>query len=164
MDPSPRQSALIEELHAERARLANPIDRVVFDNARHQELPGLPVGLWLLAFPASEVVGDLGVTPVTSPEPADPAAGTKAADRRDMTKVLIHAMNPARRSAFDLMRRQSLRARAPMRCYFLNEVMGTSLAGALEDLGWLTILPGRKGRPSQIHLTDVGLWILGGAS
>lgn len=79
---------------------------------------------------------------------------------------MIHAMNEARRSAFDLMRRQGLRApgSGPMRCYFLNEVTTSSIAWALEDLGWLTILQGRKGRFSQIYLTDIGVWILGDAS
>jgi hypothetical protein len=79
--------------------------------------------------------------------------------------TMIHAMNEARRSAFDLMRRQSLRTgRGLAEVYFLGDVTTHSIAHALEDLGWLTILPGRKGRPSQIRLTDVGLWVLGGAS
>lgn len=80
----------------------------------------------------------------------------------------IHAMNEARRGAFDLMRRQNLRfdgrrKAPPMRTYFRDDVMGPSMADALEDLGWLEVLSGRRGRPSQIHLTDVGAWILGGA-
>jgi hypothetical protein len=83
---------------------------------------------------------------------------------------MIHSMNEARRVAFDLMRRQNLRLDGrrkgipSMRAYFRDDVMGASVANALEDLGWLTVLPGRRGRRSQICLTDVGVWILGGAS
>lgn len=84
----------------------------------------------------------------------------------------VHAMNAGRREAFDMMRRQSLRAAsracassAPLwATYFRDEVMGASMADALEDLGWLTVLPGRRGRPSQIHLTEIGMWVLGGAT
>lgn len=41
---------VIAELRAERAELTNPFDRIAFDNQRDARLPGLPVGLWLLAF------------------------------------------------------------------------------------------------------------------
>lgn len=78
--------------------------------------------------------------------------------------MAIHAMNQTRRDAFDMMRRLSLKSGPPWRTYFLRDVMGDSMAGALEDLGWLTVLPGRRGRPSQIHLTEIGMWVFGGAS
>jgi hypothetical protein len=48
------QARAIELLHLERALLANPFDRIVFDNQHIAELPGLPVGLWLLAHPLQE--------------------------------------------------------------------------------------------------------------
>lgn len=80
--------------------------------------------------------------------------------------MAIHTMNEARRSAFNLMRAQERRLglKAPMRCYFRDDVMCRGLAANLAKLGWLTVLPGYKGRPSQIHLTDIGMWVLGGAS
>jgi hypothetical protein len=49
--PSETQAHAIERLHRERALLTSPIDRIVFDNQRVAALPGLPVGLWLLAYP-----------------------------------------------------------------------------------------------------------------
>ncbi len=82
--------------------------------------------------------------------------------------VMIHAMNRARQEAFDAMRRlnapYSVTPKGGFRTYWLDSVMGSSMADALDDLGWLTVSPSRKGRPSQIHLTDIGVWILGGAS
>lgn len=80
--------------------------------------------------------------------------------------AVIHAMNSARRDAFDLMRRQNAkyaRKSGPMLTYFEREVMGSSMSNALEDLGWLTRSPGRNGRLTTITLTDFGLWVLGGA-
>lgn len=43
------QGFRIRRLAAERAKLTNPIDRIVFDN---QWVDGLPVGLWLMAHEA----------------------------------------------------------------------------------------------------------------
>ena len=79
---------------------------------------------------------------------------------------MVHAMNNARRDAFDLMRCQSATRYVPRklaRTYAERDVMSESMAHALEDLGWLTRCPGRRGRPTIVTLTDVGLWILGGA-
>ena len=80
--------------------------------------------------------------------------------------MAIHEMNESRRSAFSLMRRQSLRlgGSGSMSTFFRDDVMNAGLARNLGQLGWLTILSGRKGRPSQIRLTEIGVWVLGGAS
>lgn len=82
--------------------------------------------------------------------------------------MATHSMNEYRRAAFQLMARQNRRfggeGRPTMKTYFEGEVMGREMAVTLERLGWLTRLSGRTGRPSQVTLTDAGLWVLGGAS
>jgi len=80
--------------------------------------------------------------------------------------LTYHAMNVHRCEAFRTMlvvshsRGQS----TPFTTYFVNEVMSMRMAHALEDLGWLTICPGYRGRPSTLTLTDVGEWILSGVT
>jgi hypothetical protein len=82
--------------------------------------------------------------------------------------MATHSMNEYRRAAFQLMARQNRRfggaGRPTMKTYFEGDVMGREMAITLARLGWLTRLAGRNGRPSQVTLTDAGLWVLGGAS
>ena len=80
--------------------------------------------------------------------------------------MAIHEMNESRRAAFGMMRRQALRfgGSSSMSTFWRDEVVNPGLARNLAKLGWLTILSGYRGRPSQIRLTEIGMWVLGGAS
>lgn len=55
------QRRRLEELRLEREALSNPFDRIEFDNRRDALLPGLPIGLWLLAFSDDRFQKDSGL-------------------------------------------------------------------------------------------------------
>jgi hypothetical protein len=83
---------------------------------------------------------------------------------------MIHVMTPARRAAFLLMAAKARLkderdlAGHPIAFFWESEVMTRGMARTLESMGWLTRCPGRHGRPTTVRLTEVGYWILMGAS